>query len=62
MFRNVFFSKNKILQIYHLKLRGMEVMNVARKAGFSRAGIYRILSKVDNFETQLRSGRPKKAT
>lgn len=60
--RNVQFSKTEILQIYRLKARGMKVVDIARKIGRSRAGIYRILSKGDNFETKSRSGRPKKTT
>ena len=59
---NVQFSKNEILQIYRLKARGMKVVDIAKRIGRSRAGIYRILSKGDNFETKTRSGRPKKTT
>ena len=50
----------QILQIYHLKAHGMKVLDNVRKTGRSRASIYRILSKGDNFEAELRSGRPKK--
>jgi transposase len=60
--RNVQFFKPEILQIYCLKAHGMKVVDIARKLESSRAGIYRILSKGDNFETKSRSGRPKKTT
>ena len=39
----------------------MEVVNNAKKTGFSRAGIYQIPFKGDNFETKLRSRRLKKS-
>ena len=56
------FSKSEILQIYHLKARGMKDVDIERKTGRSRAGIYQSLSKDDNFETKLRFGRTKKTT
>lgn len=59
---NVQFSKNEILQIYRLKARGMKVVDIAKGIGRSRAGIYKILSKGDNFQTKTRSGRPRKTT
>ena len=40
----------------------MKVVDIAKRIGRSRAGIYRILLKGDNFETKTRSGRPKKTT
>ncbi len=49
--RNVQFSKTEILQIYLLKAHGMGVVDIARLIEHSKAGIYRILSKGDNFET-----------
>ena len=62
MLRNVHFSKSEILQIYHLKIRGMKVVDIARKTGRSRADIYRILSKDDNFEKKITFWEPKKTT
>jgi transposase len=59
---NVQFSKREVLQIYRLKALGMKVVDIARKIGRSKSGIYRILSKGDNFETKPRSGRPRKTT
>ena len=59
---DVQFSKNEILQIYLLKARRMKVVYIAKRIGCSRASMYRILSKGDNFETKTLSGRPKKAT
>ncbi len=60
--RNVLFSKTEILQIYRLKDHGMRVVDIARLIERSKAGIYRILSKGDNFVTKSCSGRPKKTT
>ena len=57
---NVHFSKRVILQICHLKARGMKDVDIAKKSECRWASIYRILSKGYNFETKLRSGRPKK--
>ena len=54
--RNVHFSKNETLQIYRLKAHGLKVVDIERKIGCSRAGIYRIQSKGDNNEIKLRSG------
>lgn len=59
---NVQFTKNEILQIYRLKARGMRVVDIARRIKRSKAGIYQILAKGDNFEPKSRSGRPKKTT
>ena len=42
------FSKSEILNIYDLKARGLKDVDIAGKTGRNRAGIYRILSKVDN--------------
>ena len=59
---NLHFSKSEILQIYHLKACGLKVVDIARKTRDSRAGIYQILSKGNNFKTKLCSGQPKKAS